>query len=126
MTTSQIICLPAVLDMLSVSKPTIYNWIKRGTFPAPLKIGPKASGWLLAEIEAWIAEHVTKRGAVATIAKDEDAPRRDLRQRRGSAARRIEMLHLCIDSEFDELCGSNGVAPPRSTIAYPQRCAGAE
>lgn len=126
MTTSQIIRLPAVLDMLSVSKPTIYNWIKRGAFPAPLKIGPKASGWLLAEIEAWIAEHVTKRGGVATIARDEDASSRDACQRQGAGVRPTEMLHLCIDSEFDELCGGYGVKAPRSTIAYPQRCAGAE
>lgn len=124
MTTSQIIRLPAVLDMLSVSKPTIYNWIKQGNFPAPLKIGPKASGWLLAEIEAWIAEHATKR--VATIARGKDAPRREAFQSQGPGGRPTEMLHLCIDSEFDELCGGYGVAPPQSAIAYPQRCAGAE
>lgn len=63
MTTPKILRLPAVMAMLGVSKPTIYLWIKRGAFPAPLKIGPKASGWLLSEIESWLAERATARPA---------------------------------------------------------------
>lgn len=63
MTTPKILRLPAVMAMLGVSKPTIYLWIKRGAFPAPLKIGPKASGWLLSEIESWLAERATARAA---------------------------------------------------------------
>lgn len=63
MTTPKILRLPAVMAMLGVSKPTIYLWIKRGAFPAPLKIGPKASGWLLSEIECWLADRATARPA---------------------------------------------------------------
>lgn len=63
MNTPKILRLPAVMAMLGVSKPTIYLWIKRGAFPVPIKIGPKASGWLLSEIENWIAERAAARRA---------------------------------------------------------------
>lgn len=61
MSKPKILRLPAVLEMLGVSKPTIYLWIRKGNFPAPLKIGPKASGWSLAEIESWLAERGAAR-----------------------------------------------------------------
>lgn len=62
-----ILRLPDVMGMLGVSKPTIYLWIKGGGFPAPLRLGPKASGWLRAEIEAWIDERAAARkSGVAT------------------------------------------------------------
>lgn len=59
----QILRLPAVLAMIGCSKPTVYKWVKQGLFPAPLKIGPKASGWLLSEIHAWIEQRSGARGA---------------------------------------------------------------
>ena len=38
-----------------LSKATIYRMIKAGTFPRPVKLGPRAVGWLKVEIEDWIA-----------------------------------------------------------------------
>lgn len=63
MNNTKILRLPAVLAMIGCSKPTIYLWIKKGEFPQPLKIGPKASGWLLSEIESWIAQRANARRA---------------------------------------------------------------
>ncbi len=60
---TRILRLPAVMAMLGVSKPTIYLWIKKGAFPKPLKIGPKASGWLKSELDAWVAERAGARRA---------------------------------------------------------------
>lgn len=34
---------------------TIYSRVKDGTFPPPLKIGPGATGWRVADIEAFLA-----------------------------------------------------------------------
>jgi len=59
----KILRMPDVMARVGVSKPTIYLWIKNGAFPAPLKIGPRASGWLVAEIDAWIADRATARVA---------------------------------------------------------------
>jgi len=41
-----------------LSRSTIYDLIKIGGFPAPIKVGPKAVGWLEHEIEAWLAAKV--------------------------------------------------------------------
>lgn len=60
---TQILRLPSVLTMIGCSKPTLYSWVRKGVFPAPLKIGPKATGWLLSEIEAWVAARANDRGA---------------------------------------------------------------
>jgi prophage regulatory protein len=53
-----------VLDRVGVSKATLYAKLRLNparpssfdpSFPRPLKIGAKATGWLESEIEAWIA-----------------------------------------------------------------------
>jgi prophage regulatory protein len=38
-----------------LSRTTIYGYIKAGDFPRPLKLGKRASGWRLSEVEAWLA-----------------------------------------------------------------------
>lgn len=35
---------------------TMYNWIKRGIFPKPIKIGLRKVAWRAEDIEAWLAE----------------------------------------------------------------------
>lgn len=58
----RIIRLPAVSDMVSLSRSSIYARVQAGTFPAPVKMG-KASGWVESEIQAWIDAqiHATRR-----------------------------------------------------------------
>lgn len=34
----------------------IYGDIKKGTFPAPVKIGRRAVAWRTAEVEAWLEQ----------------------------------------------------------------------
>ncbi len=53
--------LPELIQSVGLSKPTIYKLIRQQQFPAPIKIGPKASGWLVSEIDAWIAERAAQR-----------------------------------------------------------------
>jgi len=38
-----------------LSRSTIYQRVKNGTFPAPLKIGPGSIGWRVADIEAFLS-----------------------------------------------------------------------
>lgn len=61
MTETKIIRLPDVLAKIGMSKPSVYNMIKRGEFPQQIKLGVKASGWLVSEIDAWIAQRVNAR-----------------------------------------------------------------
>ena len=43
-----------------LSRSTIYLRIKAGDFPGQVSLGPRAVGWLEAEIERWIATQVER------------------------------------------------------------------
>lgn len=45
---------PEVLDLVPLSKSTLYLMIQQGSFPAPVKLGRRAVAWRLADVEAWI------------------------------------------------------------------------
>jgi prophage regulatory protein len=49
---------PAVEAKAGISKTNLYSQIANGTFPAPIKLGPKAVGWLETDIDEWIAGRV--------------------------------------------------------------------
>ena len=42
---------------------TLYRKVAAGEFPAPIKLGESASGWLLSEVDAWIAARRDERDA---------------------------------------------------------------
>lgn len=51
-------------------KSSMYDAIAKGLFPAPIKITPKAVGWLSREIKAWQDRRIEERDA--TKNKDAD------------------------------------------------------
>jgi len=53
MTKDRIIRLPEVVSQVGLKKSTIYDMIKRGTFPKQIKLG-RMSGWSEREIQEWI------------------------------------------------------------------------
>lgn len=53
--------LPAVKARTALSRSEIYRRIALGDFPAPLKIGTRASAWNSAEIDNWIAGRIAAR-----------------------------------------------------------------
>jgi prophage regulatory protein len=60
----EILRRPQVEARTGLSRSTIYQRIKDGTFPRPISLGQKAVGWLENEIDAWIAERIkASRGA---------------------------------------------------------------
>ncbi len=46
--------LPEVQTAVGVGRSTLYDWMKAGTFPRPVKLGARAIGWRQAEILAWL------------------------------------------------------------------------
>ncbi|MCR6661945.1 MAG: AlpA family transcriptional regulator [Luteimonas sp.] len=56
-----ILRLPEVERRTGLRRTAIYNWIARGDFPKPLRLGPKASGWLESEIDQHIARLAAER-----------------------------------------------------------------
>jgi prophage regulatory protein len=62
---AQVLRLPDVKAVTGLSRSTIYALVKRGAFPSPFRLGPKAIGFLRSEVEAWIEQ----RAAVRTGAR---------------------------------------------------------
>ena len=56
--------LPEVIKRTGYCRTSIYEKIAEGTFPAPIKLGPRAVAWVSEEIEKWMDERVAERDAV--------------------------------------------------------------
>lgn len=52
-----------VAERLAVSRATIWRWVRRGTFPAPLKFSPGITRWKLSDVEEFEAERAAEAGA---------------------------------------------------------------
>ena len=49
---TKLIRLPEVIARTGKSRSGIYQGIKEGTFPKQVKLGPRAVGWIEAEVES--------------------------------------------------------------------------
>jgi prophage regulatory protein len=51
-----------LVDIVGVSFPSIWQWVREGKFPAPRKLGKGGrTAWLESEIEAWAANLPVRR-----------------------------------------------------------------
>lgn len=53
-----ILRLPSVRSRVGYSRSSIYNYMAKGEFPKPVRLGTRAIGWLESDIEQWIASRV--------------------------------------------------------------------
>lgn len=44
---------------LDVSSSSIWAWVKKGTFPKPIKLSANCTAWNAEDVESWIAERIT-------------------------------------------------------------------
>lgn len=51
--TPQFYRLPQLKARLGVSGSSIWAWVKKGTFPAPIKLAENTTAWHLSDIESW-------------------------------------------------------------------------
>lgn len=54
----QILRLPDVLERTGLSRSAVYAYAARGDFPRPIKLGPRSSGWVAADIDTWIEQRI--------------------------------------------------------------------
>jgi prophage regulatory protein len=54
--TNAILRLPEVSKRTGKSRSTIYLDVSNGKFPAPVKLGARAVGWVESEIEEWLQQ----------------------------------------------------------------------
>jgi prophage regulatory protein len=78
----RIIRLREVELVTGKKRSAIYEGVAKGTFPAPIPLGPRAVGWLEDEIANWQEECIASRVT----------PKRNLQKRKGIAKPRA--LHL--------------------------------
>jgi predicted DNA-binding transcriptional regulator AlpA len=57
---------PQVLELLNVSFPTLYDWMRKDQFPHPIELGPPdgkntALGWLAEEVDEWISSRPRRK-----------------------------------------------------------------
>jgi predicted DNA-binding transcriptional regulator AlpA len=50
-----LIRMEALLKKLSISRATVWRWVKGGHLPAPIRIGPNVVAWPEGQIDEWIA-----------------------------------------------------------------------
>jgi prophage regulatory protein len=55
--------LPQVKARTGLSRSEIYRRIAIGDFPAPVKLGQRASAWGKHEVDAWISQRIAERDA---------------------------------------------------------------
>lgn len=47
----------------AMCRSNIYNKVRDGSFPAPIKIGPRGVRWLASDVDNWLAERVQESQA---------------------------------------------------------------
>lgn len=50
--------LPAVMAIVGMGKSSVYEGVKNGTFPAPIKLSRRAVCWPESRIAAWVDERI--------------------------------------------------------------------
>lgn len=48
--------LKDLVKRVPVAKSTIWHWVQRGRFPAPIKLSERVTAWPVAAVEQWEAE----------------------------------------------------------------------
>lgn len=57
--THQIIRLLEVKTLTGLSGSSIYRMASKGTFPKPIKLGERSSGWIVSELEQWLEQRIS-------------------------------------------------------------------
>ena len=53
---SKILRMPEVCEIAGLGKSTIYRKLSEGSFPAPLRLGHRAMGWMTRDIVGWLED----------------------------------------------------------------------
>ena len=51
---------PEVEARTGLSRSTLYDWMKRGDFPQPVKLGARLVAWRESDVNAWLESRETR------------------------------------------------------------------
>ena len=54
--------LSQLLPYLPIAKSTVESWVKKGKFPAPVKLSPTVTAWKNSDIHAWLDSLANENG----------------------------------------------------------------
>lgn len=54
----KILRLPKVEDLTGLSRSTLYQKIRDGSFPANISLGARAVGWLESDVVSWLEQQI--------------------------------------------------------------------
>ncbi|MOA44961.1 Prophage CP4-57 regulatory protein (AlpA) [compost metagenome] len=57
----KVLRLKQVMAMTGLARSTLYKYITTEGFPAQVKLGPRAVGWLEAEVLVWLQSRIEER-----------------------------------------------------------------
>jgi prophage regulatory protein len=55
----EILRKPRVLEIVGIGNTSLYDLLKRGEFPRPIRLGVRAVGWRRSDVNAWLASRET-------------------------------------------------------------------
>lgn len=61
----QILRIGALENKVQLKHSKIYAMIADGDFPKPIKLGPRAVGWIEGEVDDWLRQRASERDKVA-------------------------------------------------------------
>jgi len=50
--------LSQLKEKLSVSRSSIWSWVKDGSFPKPIKLGKNCTAWNSDDVHAWVQSRI--------------------------------------------------------------------
>ncbi|WP_426037690.1 helix-turn-helix transcriptional regulator [Brevundimonas sp. DC300-4] len=61
--------LKELMDVVGLRRSAIADRLAAGDFPNPIQLGPRAKGWLVDEVDKWLAERMVARDGKAAAVK---------------------------------------------------------
>jgi prophage regulatory protein len=56
-----------VLEKFGISETTLRRWMSTQRFPRPRQLGPRAVGWVAAEVDSWLDERPVAAGISSDV-----------------------------------------------------------
>ncbi len=63
-TSPQFYRIPQLQSILNVSAQTIWAWVRKGTFPKPIKLAENTTAWSAAEVNEWAQARIDDSKAI--------------------------------------------------------------
>ena len=60
-TAPQFLRLPEVLNLVGVTRSTLYRWMEAGTFPRQISVGGNTVVWVESDVTKWMQDQIAKQ-----------------------------------------------------------------